>query len=199
MLAQAIVTLALDVILALLLAVTISYCWKLNRRIAVLQDSKGDMAQLIRQFDMATEKAAESIGQLQNASQQLQEDMQARIQKANFIADDLAFMIDRGNKVAEKMLGGSGVREAAPAKQSGSPNPAPSRGPALPNNPAPEAAAPRGPRVSTEPRPGSALDSVMERLSKGEGPASPLKPAVQTARPRSKAEQDLMNALKNDR
>ncbi len=190
MLAQAIVTLVLDVLLALLLAVTIGYCWRLNRRIAVLQDSKGDMAQLIRQFDAATEKAAASIGDLQAASVQLQEDMNARIQKANFIADDLAFMIERGNKVAERMSG-------APARDSAHPKAAPARGPALESTAA-AMPSPRGPRVNAEPRGGAAgaLNSVMERLNKGEGPASPL---AAPARPRSKAEEDLLNALKNDR
>ena len=204
---QAMITLGLDVLMAILLVTTITYCVKLNRRILVLQDSKGDMAQLIRQFDEATQKASESISELGTASRKLQEDMGAKIQKANFIADDLAFMIEKGNKVAERMLGsGSATAPQAQAKPAA---PQPAAGIRLGSGARPtpnlsadnqsEAPVPRGPRINPDPAPRtSALDSVMNRLGKNDQPAP--RPAAEpaTSRNRSKAEQELLDALKND-
>jgi uncharacterized protein YoxC len=100
-----IVTLALDVLVALLLGLTIIFCVKLNRRIRVLQDSKSELAELIRQFDESTNNATESIQEIHRASKRINENIQSKLDKANYLANDLEFMIDRANKVADKMDG----------------------------------------------------------------------------------------------
>jgi hypothetical protein len=99
----AIANLALNVIMVALLVATIAYCWLLNRRIKVLQDSKSELAHLLRHFDESTQRASESIVALQTASKKIGENMQSRIDKANFLLDDLSFMIEKGNKVANQM------------------------------------------------------------------------------------------------
>jgi hypothetical protein len=213
MVIETLVSLLLDLLVVGMLVTTVVFCARLNRRILVLQDSKGDMAQLIRQFDEATQKASNAVGELQDASAKLQDDMNTKIQKANFIADDLAFMIEKGNKVAEKML-------SSAVQQTGASSPAPRA--SAPQQAAPSAAAQqaaanlagaRGPRLNVNPAASAeaapanvgagkaALSSVMERLgNKQGGPAAPAAPAPRTAtvRSRSKSEQELLDALKND-
>jgi len=92
-----------DFMLGALLVVTITYCWVLNRRIKVLQDSRGELAKLIKHFDESTEKASSSVIALQSTSKRISQTIQERVEKANFIADDLAFLIDKANKLADRL------------------------------------------------------------------------------------------------
>ena len=98
-----IVKLLIDCLMVGLLGATIFYCFKVNRRIRVLQDSREEFAKLITQFDDTTKKAQESIEDLQRMSARVTDSLNERLDKANFLADDLAFMIEKGNKVADKV------------------------------------------------------------------------------------------------
>lgn len=108
----AVASLLLDIVIVALLATTIGYCWLLNRRIKILQDSKSELAQLLKYFDESTEKASESIIALQTASKKIGENIQHRVDKANYLLDDLAFMIEKGNKLADQMEAGFAVGRA---------------------------------------------------------------------------------------
>lgn len=99
----------LNAIMAVLLGATIFYCWLLNRRIQVLQDSKGELANLLKHFDRSTVKAGESIAALQDASKKLGDTIHARIEKANYALDDLSYMIERAGKVADQMEAGLAI------------------------------------------------------------------------------------------
>lgn len=99
----------LNMIMAVLLGTTIFYCWLLNKRIQVLQDSKSELAKLLKHFDRSTVKATESIAALQDASKKLGDTIHARIEKANYALDDLSYMIDRANKVADQMEAGLAI------------------------------------------------------------------------------------------
>ncbi len=96
-------TMLINAVIIVLLAITIGYCWLLNRRIKVLQDSKGELAKLLKHFDESTQRASESIVGLQVASKKIGENIQHRMDKANYVLDDLSFMIEKGNKLANQM------------------------------------------------------------------------------------------------
>ncbi len=100
---EVIINLVLDSVMAALLVVTIIYCFKLNNRIRILQDSKSEFSKLIAQFDQTTNKAQQSIAELQQISSKVNAQLSEKLDKANFLADDLAFMIERGGKLAAKM------------------------------------------------------------------------------------------------
>jgi len=97
------ITMVINAVIIVLLAITIGYCWLLNRRIKVLQDSRGELAQLLKHFDESTQRASDSIVGLQAASKKIGENIQHRIDKANYLLDDLAFMIEKGHKIANQM------------------------------------------------------------------------------------------------
>jgi len=208
----------LDLLVAGLLLVSIVYCWRLNVRIRMLQDSRSELAQLIRQFDESTERASVSVMELQNVSKRISENLQMKIEKANFMADDLSFMIDRGSKLADQIeLGVAGKRRPEAAS-----NP----GPMVVKQP--QSAAPTA-QVTTPVRttplnelqqPGAkaqqaagSLESVLQRIASrnsGEAPARTAPRAAEQAAPatpqgapnvriRSRAEQELMEALKGTR
>ncbi len=94
-----VLTLLFDCALAVLLVVTIRYCAKLSTRIRTLQDSRGELSAMITQFDTATSRAMASVAELQSISKKVTEALQLKIDKANFLADDLAFLIEKSNKL----------------------------------------------------------------------------------------------------
>lgn len=108
----ALATMLINGVIIVLLVLTIGYCWMLNRRIKVLQDSKSELAMLLKHFDDSTQRASESIIGLQTASKRIGENIQHRIDKANYLLDDLAFMIEKGNKLANQMEAGFAVGRA---------------------------------------------------------------------------------------
>ncbi|MCH2546176.1 MAG: DUF6468 domain-containing protein [Alphaproteobacteria bacterium] len=93
----------INISVAVLLLAVIVYCKKLSRNIRVLQDSKSDMAKLFAQFDESIEAAQKSVSELKDATKTSEESLQKKLDTANGIADDLAFMIERGNKTADQI------------------------------------------------------------------------------------------------
>lgn len=219
---------SMNALMTVLLAMTVAYCWKLNRRIRQLQDSKGEMAQIIREFSDATLKAQASISELKGNAKAVAEVIQHKIDKAGYLADDLSFMIEKGDKIANQLEDGltSGRRaermatvaerieqreiatEAPPPPPRRAPESAPRR---VEPTPRPQAAAPTpapapapAQAKSTPPRPAS-LESVLEKIAtrnaaKSE-PAAPSSDGGQRpiARLRTQAERELLDALKQVR
>lgn len=210
--AELILNVFVDGLMVLLLLITIYYCWKLNKRIQVLQDSRSELAAIIKQFDESTQMATRSIGDIHKATQRLSENMQHKIDKANYLADDLQFMIEKGNKIADRMDGGiSSNRKAAPQPQRASePSAAATeavraaRRQQAPRAEAQEEAPRRAAR--SEPSGGAdaakaSLESVLKRVQNRDAKttateAADAKGRRPTARLRSKSEQELFDALK---
>lgn len=197
--------LLLDVLIAVLLGVTIAYCWVLNRRIRVLQDSKSELAQLLQHFDESTQRASESIIALQTASKKIGENIQFRIDKANFMLDDLTFMLERGQKLANQLEAGFAVvraRDKAQAEQQHVPaeiqetvQAAPA--PQIMEKPEPK---PAERTASHKEKTSASLEAVLERvIGRGKPPEKDNeRPARerQSAAARSKAEQELLEMIK---
>ena len=105
-------SLLLDTLIAVLLCVTIAYCWILNQRIKVLQDGKGELAKLLKHFDESTKRASDSIIALQTTSKRIGESIQFRIEKSNYLIEDLAYMIEKGEKMASRLDASFAVNRA---------------------------------------------------------------------------------------
>lgn len=101
------------VMVALLLA-TIIYCLKLNRKIADLQDGKSELAQIIREFDESTTRATKNINDIHAATERIAENIQLKIDKANYLANDLDMLIERGGKLTGKTADSPARPVAAP-------------------------------------------------------------------------------------
>jgi hypothetical protein len=98
-----ILSMLMNMLMAGLLLATIIYCLKLNARIRVLQDSKSELARIIREFDASTQRATQNINEIHAAASRISENMQHKIDKANYLADDLDALIERGNKMTGKV------------------------------------------------------------------------------------------------
>lgn len=103
MIGSSIVTLLFDTSLGILLVVTIMYCSKLSRRIKMLQDGRSEFASMLAKFDTATNRAMASVTELQTISKRMTDALQLKIEKANFLADDLAFLIEKSNKLIAQL------------------------------------------------------------------------------------------------
>lgn len=198
-----ILNMTLNVLIVILLAVTIAYCWLLNRRIKILQDSRSELAQLLNHFDESTQRASESIIALQTASKKIGENIQFRIDKANYLMDDLSFMIEKGNKLANQMEAGLAVdraRNRVMAEQQPAQPSASGPGYEIEKQPTPQSEKPAAIRDKTS----ASLEAVLEKVAGRERheEMSPLERSAtretkpKGARTRSRAEQELLDLIK---
>ena len=174
-----VLSLFINGLMALLLLVTIIYCLRLNTRIRILQDSKSDLARIIREFDESTQRATQSIAEIHEATRRLSDNIQHKIDKANYLADDLQMLIERGGKL-------TGKSEPLPPRHTA----------------APVSAAPAKPVEMPPSRPSrSPLAAMKEAIGAAaeakQSPAAEVETggARRALRMRSKAEQELMQAL----
>lgn len=93
------VSLILDVLVAILLVIFIAYAMVLNRKLGMLRRDKTELEKLAATFGDSTVRAEDSIRNLKSTA----DDLQVRIAKAQALADDLAFLIDRGSSSADRL------------------------------------------------------------------------------------------------
>jgi cell division septum initiation protein DivIVA len=167
----------LDTIIAVLLAVTIYYCYRLNGFLKVLRDGREDLAQAVQEFNEAVVKAEQSVDQLRQGSQGAVDKLSIKIEKAEFMADDLAYLIEKANKMADQLSG----KVSGPAARSKTEQTKPE---------------PRGTEQPAKVNPkASGIESIAKKASASTVTAE--KPS--DGRPKSKAEMELLQALKSIR
>lgn len=186
------VSFLLEAMLAVLLIATISYCSKLSRRIRLLQDSRGELSEMINRFDQATARASTSLAELQSVSKKITDGLQLKIEKANFLADDLAFLIEKSAKIATQL-------EQAKKAQPGIPAEKPK--PITPPRPMFEAVPIKKPSVIPSPdekavasKVTASLEAILQRLS-----SNPAGDTSSSLGARTPAERELAQALKGGR
>ncbi|MBI2586235.1 MAG: hypothetical protein HYW28_10275 [Rhodospirillales bacterium] len=128
-------SLIVDILVAILLVVTIGYAIVLNQRLGRLRRDKAQLERLAASFGESTTRAEESILKLKKTAELLQE----RIDKAQALRDDLAFLIDRGGQAADSLEDlvrvtreTVGVKPRASHHAAAEPSPRPSAAPARP-------------------------------------------------------------------
>lgn len=104
------ISIALDVALVVMLAGAIFYAVRLNRTIEALREGKGDLAVLVGRFDDATAHAGRSIAKLGQATAEQGKMLDAAIAEAQALRDELAFMLERGDTVADRIANLTPVR-----------------------------------------------------------------------------------------
>lgn len=159
-----------NLLMAGLLVATIVYCLKLNKRIKALQDSKSELARIIREFDESTKRATQSINEIHAATMRISENIQHKIDRANYLADDLEMLIERGNKTA-------GKTDAAPSR------PAPATGSAAPQ------------RTLADIMPARSAEAPKAASSAAKAEFQEAAESRRPLRMRSRAEQELMSLL----
>jgi phage-related tail protein len=124
-------SLIFDGVLAALLTATIAYAVILNRKLTELRQSRGEMERLIAEFAEATQQAEQGVGVLRERADEAQATLdervsaaESRLDEARKLADDLAFMLDRGGKLADRLeMGVTGAIKSTEAPAAPAPRP----------------------------------------------------------------------------
>lgn len=93
----------LDLLVSVLLVATIGYAVMLNQRLTQLRKNRDDLAKIIVSFNEATVRAESSIPKLRKAAEDAGQSLQERVEKAQSLRDDLAFMIERADTMANRL------------------------------------------------------------------------------------------------
>lgn len=93
----------LDLLMIVLLVATIVYAIILNRKLAAFRRSREDMQNFLTAFNAANERAETSITALKDMAEQSGEKLREDIEKASALNEDLTFMVDRGESIANRL------------------------------------------------------------------------------------------------
>lgn len=103
------VTLILDSLIVVLLTATVIYCFLLSRRLRDLRGSQAEFVKLMEGFNTATEHAEAGIARLSEVSAEQGMKLDERTESARSLCDELAFLVDRGERIADRL-----AREPSP-------------------------------------------------------------------------------------
>lgn len=108
---------ALDLLLAVLLAATVVYCFLLNRQLTALRAGEGQLRAVITEFGQATAKAESGIANLRSASDKVGQSLEAQVQEALRLLDDINFATEAGSRLVDRLAGMlENGREPAPLR-----------------------------------------------------------------------------------
>lgn len=102
-------SLFLDVIVCFLLVATIIYAAMLNRRLMAFRSNRAEMETMIRTFSDACARAEAGTRSLRSATEEATR-LQAYLERSQNLRDDLAYLLERGGSLADRLEGG--VRSA---------------------------------------------------------------------------------------
>ncbi|PKR55940.1 DUF6468 domain-containing protein [Thalassospira marina] len=108
----------LDLLMIVLLLATIIYALMLNRRLAAFRRNREEMEQFLSAFNAATERAEILIQSLKEMASQSGDALREDIERATGLHEDLSFMVDRGDAIAnrlEKAASGANAARKGPA------------------------------------------------------------------------------------
>jgi len=112
-------SLALDIVLAVLLFAVIAYASVLNKKLATLRATKDEMENLVTRLVESTEHAQKGLADLKAAASESGGDLEKRVEQARKLSDDLGFLVDRAGGLAEDDVAGGRRGAAAPAQERG--------------------------------------------------------------------------------
>jgi phage shock protein A len=100
----------LEVVLVLLLGATLFHALRLERALGVLKRDRAVLEELVEGFKESTLQAETGIERLRSAADGAGRQMARQIETAQRLRDDLSFLADRSDKLAERLE--SAVRAA---------------------------------------------------------------------------------------
>ncbi len=144
--------LILDGIVVVFLVTTIVYLRIVNDRLKQLRRKGDDLAKVIAMFNEATARAEAGIPKLRKAAEETGVALQERVEKAQSLRDDLAFMIERADAMADRLE--QAVRVAREEIRAPAPSAAvPPSGPVVRTAPPRMAPPPAAPQPAPAPEP----------------------------------------------
>jgi hypothetical protein len=94
-----------DLTIVTLLIVTIAFAAVLNRRLSAWRQDRTHFERVIAQFNEAASRAESGVERLKAASEQTGKTLQQAVTKGQSLRDDLAYLIERAEPLADRMTG----------------------------------------------------------------------------------------------
>ncbi|MCW0234235.1 MAG: DUF6468 domain-containing protein [Ferrovibrio sp.] len=98
-------TMMVEILVAVLLLITLGISLVLNRRLGNLRANQEEMRRLIGDFDKALTKARQGMAELKGASASADTAHEERMQQARTLRDELGFMIETADRLADRLAG----------------------------------------------------------------------------------------------
>lgn len=114
----------LDAVLVGLLTATIIYAVILDRRLRTFRNAREEMQSLLAHFTAATIQAQSNMTALRETSQTTSVELKDQLDRGKALRDDLAFLLDRGTSLADRLEGGISAARAAAKPNEGPRKPA---------------------------------------------------------------------------
>lgn len=96
-------TLALDVLIAVLLVATVIYCFLLHRRLGSLRDDQESLEKIVTSLNVAIQQAEHTVSGLRNAAKESGTALQKKINQSREILDELSVIVDSGGHIADRL------------------------------------------------------------------------------------------------
>ena len=109
----------LDGLIVVLLLATIFYSVALSRRLGALRDNRKEMETAVRRFAEASMKADASIKGLKRTADESGLTVQKLVDRAQTLRDELAYLVEAAEAVAERLEAQTGVPRPQPRAASG--------------------------------------------------------------------------------
>ena len=110
----------LDVLLIFMLGATIAYCVNLSRKLAVMRDAQQDLHKVAADFDRAIVRSKLGIQELKSASENIGRDLQAELDDARGLLEELKLINASSSRIADKLqesVDGSGRQIASRSEE----------------------------------------------------------------------------------
>jgi hypothetical protein len=112
----------LDIVMVCLLSGTIYFAWRLSEGLARFRNNRADMDRLVRELNMAVERAQGAIISLRETADSSGQDLHRVMRQATELSDELQLMTESANALAGRLEHFATKVNAGPA-----PEPAPAR------------------------------------------------------------------------
>jgi len=103
----------LEFVLVVLLALTLFHAVRLERALGVLKRDRATLESLVDGFNTSTRQAEAGVERLRGAADGAGRQIARQIETAAALRDDLTYLTDRGERLAEKL--DAGIRSARTA------------------------------------------------------------------------------------
>jgi hypothetical protein len=103
----------LDLLVAGLLVTVIVFAAILNRRLSVWRQDRAEFERIIAEFNRAAIRAETGVERLKAASEQTGKTLQQAVTKGQSLRDDLSYLIERAEPLADRLTDGVRVARAA--------------------------------------------------------------------------------------
>ncbi|MGN6671574.1 MAG: DUF6468 domain-containing protein [Candidatus Nucleicultricaceae bacterium] len=97
------ISILIDVIVVMMMAATVFYTMLVNRKLQGLQKGREDLQTFVESFGESLAQAERSVKELKQTGQSIFDVIQKESETATRLRDDLVFLTDRGERIADDL------------------------------------------------------------------------------------------------